>query len=71
MEQPLSGFLTSSERKLLFAEHKRETDGRIRDRYKPEFWVAYATKSMPFSSNLSFGFFSLGFSEFACTSFAF
>ena len=34
MEQPLSGFLTSSERKLLFAEHKRETDGRIRDRYK-------------------------------------
>ena len=37
MEQPLFGFLTSSGRKLLFAEHKRETDGR-RDIVKSCVW---------------------------------
>ena len=34
MEQPSAKFLTPSERKLLLTEHKRERDGRIRDRYK-------------------------------------
>ena len=34
MEQPSAKFLAPSERKLLLTEHKRERDGRIRDRYK-------------------------------------
>ena len=34
MEQPVSGFLSFSDRKLLLFEHKHETDGRMRDRYK-------------------------------------
>ena len=34
MEQPTTRFLTIQERQLLLSEHKKENDGKTKDRYK-------------------------------------